>query len=260
MTLNSTTVISQLTKLGISNNIVSGWFEEYKKLKNELLKQKWADCIQHSGLFSEYTVAMLKELYGNSKININKIHFDSFYDDCIKKTKPNPIDEILLLAVPHAAKTVYTIRNKKKGAHVKAINPDYVDSIIVSSLCDYIVSQFILLKCKGTEQEVHDLIQNIIEKKIPLIEEFEDGTIIIHEDLKNPDKILLALYKKGNRLTQEELIKILQISYSGLAASALSSLTKRSLVHKNSDGFKITTSGEKRVEEIVANNLQNNKK
>ena len=67
MVLDSTEVIKQLTKLGISKNIVSGWFDEYKKLKNELLKENWVDCIQHSGLFSEYTVAMLKELYEKSK-------------------------------------------------------------------------------------------------------------------------------------------------------------------------------------------------
>ena len=132
--------------------------------------------------------------------------------------------------------------------------------MIVSSLCDYIVSQFVLLKCKGTTQEVHDLIQNIIEKKIPLIEEFEDGTIIIHEDLKNPDKILLALYKEGKRLTKSELIKILQLDYSQLATSALYTLIKKSLVHENLDGFKITTSGERRVETIVKKNLRKNKK
>ncbi|WP_232203031.1 hypothetical protein [Nitrosopumilus sp. SJ] len=195
----------------------------------------------------------MKELYEQSPINQNNIHFDNFYKDCIQKSKPNPEDEILLLAVPHAAKTIYTIRNKKKGAHVKAIDPDYVDSLFVTSLSDYILSQFVLLKCKGTQNDVANLIQNIIEKKIPLVEEFEDGTIIIHRKLKNPDQILITLYVKGKRMTKNELISTLQMSYEQLATSALRSLKQKNFVHESDSGYVITRSGIDKVEKIVQN-------
>lgn len=257
MPLDSTKIISQLEKVGISKNLTSEWLNEYKNLKNEHLKQKWQNCISNCGLFSEYTVAMLKELYEKSPININEIHFDSFYQDCIQKPKPNPEDEILLLVVPNAAKTIYTIRNKKKGAHVKTIDPDYIDSLIVSSLSDYILSQFVLLKCNGTQKEIRELIQNIVDKKVPLVEEFEDGTIIIHEKLKNPDQVLLTLYVKGQRLSTDKLIEFLQIEYRQLANSSLQSLKTRNLIHGNDDGYTITKSGEKRIEKIIQKNLEN---
>lgn len=257
MTFDSKKIILQLSKLGINKNLISAWLTEYKKLKNEFLKRQWQNCISNCGLFSEYTVAILKELYDKSPININQIHFDSFYQDCITKPKPNPEDEILLLAVPNAAKTIYTIRNKKKGAHAKAIDPDYVDSLIVTSLSDYILSQFVLLKCQGTQNEIRELIQNIIDKKVPLVEEFEDGTIIIHTKLGNPDQILLALYVKGRRLNKDELIETLQIGYSQLADSSLKSLKKRKLIHENNEGYVITQAGEERVEKIIQKNLEN---
>jgi len=256
MALNSKKIISQLTKLGISKKLVTDWLEEYKKIKIEFLKKKWTNSIAASGLFAEYTVAMLKELYKQTPVNQNQIHFDSFCTDCIQMPKPNPEDEILLLAVPYAAKTIYTIRNKKKGSHVKAINPDYVDSLAASNIADYILSQFVLLKCKGTSSEVKELIHNIVQKKVSLVEEFEDGTIKIYGGMKAPDKILLTLYQKGKRLTRKKLMEILQIKYQQLADTSLRSLEKRDLVHGNTEGFAITSLGEDRVEQIVQKSLK----
>lgn len=255
MALNSKKIISQLSKLGINKKLVTNWLEEYKKIKNEFLKRNWSNSIAASGLFAEYTVAILKELYEKNPVNQNKIHFNDFFKDCIQQVKPNPEDEILLLAVPYAAKTIYTIRNKKKGSHAKPIDPDYVDSLAASNIADYILSQFVLLKCKGTQNELRELIQNIIEKKVPLIEEFEDGTIIIHEELGMADQILIVLYQKGKRLTEKNLVEILQAEYPQKIHTPLKRLTGKNLVHENTNGFIITKAGEEKVEKIVQKNL-----
>jgi len=256
MALNSKKIISQIAHLGINEKLVSEWFQEYFKLKEDFVKKDWINSIAHCGLFAEYTIGILKEMYDKKPIDPNKIYFDTFFKECIDRKKPNPEDEILLSAVPYAAKTMYTIRNKKKGAHVKAIDPDYVDSMITTSLSDYILAQFVLLKCQGTQNEIKEFIYSVVEKQVPLIEEFDDGTIKIYGEISMPDKILIALYQKGKRMTKNEIIKILQAEYRQSISTPLDRLATKDLVHKNNQGFKITKLGEKRVEEIIKKSLK----
>lgn len=256
MALNSKNIISQIVKIGINKKLVSEWFQEYFSLKENFVKKDWKNSIGDCGRFAEYTVGILKEMYGGKPINPNKIHFEPFFQDCIGYQKPKPEDEILLSAVPYAAKTMYTIRNKKKGAHVKAIDPDYVDSMITTSLADYILAQFVLLKCKGKQDEIKEFIHSVVEKQVPLIEEFEDGTIKIYGNITMPDKILITLYQKGGRTPVKEIIKILQAKYSQSITTPLDRLETKNLVHKNNQGIKITNLGEKRVEEIIKKRLK----
>src|SRR5947209_2391054 len=133
-------IITQLETV-FDKNVLTKLLDEYREIKKEFLKEAWSSCISHCALFAELTVTALKILYDKNPINLNQIHFDNLYQDLTSKQKPNPEDEILLLAVPNAAKTVYTIRNKKKIAHVKFIDPDFLDAIVASSICDWILSQ-----------------------------------------------------------------------------------------------------------------------
>lgn len=247
----SLTIVKAL-ELILGTVLTKKWFDEYRSIKKDFLKEDWPNCIIHCGLFSELTMAVLKVIYDKKSVDLNKIQFDNWYNDFISRPKPNAKDEILLLALPYAAKTVYTLRNKKKGAHIKAIDPDFIDCLMTISLCDYILAQVILLKCNINQKELKKFISTIVGKKVPLIEEFDDGSLVIH--LKNasfPDELLLGLYKINERISKQELRKKIKVEYPQKLDSSLRSLEKRKLIHINESGFQITSEGIRKIENLL---------
>ena len=232
--------------------MINDIFSEYQILKKEQLLENWSNCLLHCGQFSELTIALIQSIYDNQKINKNQIKFNEIFSDLTSRKKPKSEDEILLLAVPNALKTIYTIRNKKRGAHVKEINPDYLDSIVSTTIVDWVMAQMLLLKGKATTKEISSYIKSIISKKIPLIEEFEDGTImILNKKIRFRDTILLTIYHQDERLSYDELIKILNIKKRKTLTDAMKDLRKNLLVHQNSDGVKLSTTGLKKIEMII---------
>lgn len=246
----SSNIINQL--LSLDKTIVQELLEEYKIIKKESFTEDWVNCLVHCGRFAELTIALLTVIYNKQSINMNTIHFDALFQQLTAKQKPNAEDEILLLAVPYAAKTVYTIRNKKKVVHIKAINPDFLDGTVSVSICDWILSQIIMLKCNSNPKEVGDFIRSVIEKKIPLIEEFEDGSmLVLNPNIAFRNELLLVLYKVSKRLTKDELKKVIKIGYPQKLNTTLSVLEKKRLIHVNDDGIKISQNGIREAEKII---------
>lgn len=245
-------IINQLTF--IDAKIANDLLEEYRTVKKESLIGDWPNCLVHCGRFAELTLAFIKVIYDQTQININQIHFDALYNELTNKPKPNAEDEILLLAVPHAAKTIYTIRNKKKVAHIKAIDPDFLDGTVSSEICDWILSQFVMLKCNSNPTEASEFIHSLIDRRIPLIEEFEDGSLmVLKEGISFKDELLLALNKHNKRLTKDEIKKMIKVEYPQLLNTTISDLEKKKFVHVNESGVMITRLGIQEAEKIILN-------
>jgi len=238
-------------------SLLTDIFNEYSTLKKEQLMEDWSNCLIHCGQFAELMLGLLKSFYDGTKIDSNQIKFDKFFSELINKPKPNPEDAILLLAIPYALKTIYTIRNKKRGAHVKTINPDYIDCVISTTICDWVLSQLLLLKSSSTNpQQVSNYIKSIVSKRIPLIEEFEDGSILVlNQKISFKNKLLLALYHVDKRISYDELMDIMSLKQRKKLTDTMKDLRNQLLAHQNSDGVKLSSLGLKEVEKIIEKNL-----
>lgn len=230
------------------------------KLSNELLKEydltkrfhfleDWEKSILHAGKFSEVTMAVVKNIVDKEIVDINNIHFDQLCNDFINRTQITGEDEILMLAIPRAARSICDIRNKKRVAHVKAIDPNILDSQYCVSACDWILSQFVMLYLESDPEEVSSLIHSLIEKQVPFVEQFEDGTLaILKACLSFKEQFLVALYKLGRRITRKELTRVLK-TYDQLVNSTIKNLEDNKLVHINDAGVLLTKKGIKFVED-----------
>jgi hypothetical protein len=232
--------------------------KEYISLKQYYHTQKWSEVIIHSAIMCEAVMGLIAESILKISVDYNKINFNDLYQQLVKASKNTPVDEILLLAVPNVAKSIYTIRNKKHVAHLKLIDPNYVDAYYCSVAADWILSQ--LLSVAGEQQEekkVTTIIQSILEREVPLIEEFEDGSVAILGSINLADAILLLLYKKyPERLTSSELANVLRLKkQTRKIAKILYYLDReKGLVHRDKKGGVILTKkGLRYVEESILN-------
>jgi len=101
----------------------------------------------------------------------------------------------------------------------------------------------------NTSSETREFLNSLIKKRIPTVEIFEFNQIKILKDLAWHEKILLVLYYVNKRITNQELVQMLNPPHTSYISTYNKILEKRNLIHINSDGVRITALGIKLIEE-----------
>ncbi len=241
--------INELSKK-IDSDLVRELINEYKETKSSLWLGDVTKTILHGGRFCEICIACLKYISDPySRIDINKIQFEKYYNQILKIPKKTSQDELLFFVIPQVLKSIYTIRNKKKVAHVKSNKADEIDADYVITSCNWILSQFVLLFYTDDTDKAINLTNSIMERRIPIIEEFEDGEImILKKNLTFGEQILIILYKFPKRLSVKELRNILKPKKNSYVNTYLKGLYDKKLIHLNTDGAIINKNGIKHIE------------
>jgi len=247
------TFAEELITQGIDKTIVEKLIEEYRIVKREHFLADDEKVVLHSAKVSDLILALIKNKVSGKVEDVNNLQFNKLLEEVLKCPKPSAVDVILTLAIPRVAESVYTIRSKKDVAHVKTIDPSFIDSSYCVSACDWMLSELVLLFFKADVNEARELINSILTKKVPTIEEFEDGSIVIlKKDLSLNDEFLLALYHVyPKRITNEDLIKILHYSNRRYAEKVLMELEGKKLIHRNNEGNKLTKNAIEYVEDEI---------
>ncbi|MEM4142838.1 MAG: hypothetical protein QW445_01685 [Candidatus Bathyarchaeia archaeon] len=246
---------AELVSKGIDKSIVDKLIEEYGTLKQEHLIGDSEKVILHAAKFSDVAMALVKNKVTGSTININNIHFDSLYNEIVNYPKKTPEQVILTLAIPRVALSIQTIRNKKNVAHIKTIDPCFLDSYYCVSSCDWILSELAMLLYTSDPNEAKELIDSFVKKKVPLVEEFEKQSIVIlKKDATLFDKILLTMYYfYPQRLSNSFLYK--QLKSKNIYVT-LRKLEDERLIHRNDKGNKLTQLGIEHVENTIIKQAQ----
>lgn len=246
----------ELVDNGIDKTIVDKLVKEYRIVKREHLLGDDEKVILHSAKVSDLTLALIKNSVSGKTVDVNNIHFNQFLEEIRKYPKPKAEDVILTLAIPRVAESIYTIRSKKNVAHVKTVDPNFIDSSYCVSACDWILSELVLLFFKADSNEAKELINSIMEKKVPTIEEFEDKSIVIlQRGLSVSQEIMLTLYHYyPDRLTNIDLSKNVRSSLHYINR-VLDKLETEKCVHMTKAGYKLTKLGIKTVENEILTNV-----
>jgi len=237
----------------IDPTIVENLLFEYENVRTKFFLEDPDNTIKHGGRFSELCLAAIKYIKDGNVIDLNSIKFGILFEEFEKMQKTSPEDELLYLAIPRVASSVYTLRSKKKVAHFKLIDPTFIDATYVVTSCDWILASFIFYFYKNDiSNEIRQIIRNILKKQIPLVEEFEDGDLLVLEKVDFREEMLLILLRINDRISRPKLRKILNPKYAQLFSTTISNLKNEKLVHENNKGIKITSKGIIEAEEIVS--------
>ena len=238
---------AELVSKGVDKSIVDKLIEEYGTLKQEHLIGDNEKVILHAAKFSDMAMALVKNKETGNAVDINNIHFDSLCNEIVNYPKATPEQVILTLAIPRVAASIHAIRNKKNVAHIKTIDPCFLDSYYCVSSCDWILSELAMLLYTSDPNEAKELIDSFVKKKVPLVEEFEEQSIVIlRKGMSLFDKILLTMYHfYPQRLSNAFLNKELK---STNIYGTLQKLDDERLIHRNDEGSKLTQLGIEYVE------------
>ncbi|MFA5174569.1 MAG: hypothetical protein WC438_05305 [Candidatus Pacearchaeota archaeon] len=242
--------LKQELEKAISPELVKELFYEFEKTKSAHWLGDIDKTITHSAKFSEIAIASLKKISNpKGEIDLNDIKFKSIYNQLLNLPKSSPKEELLFLLIPNVLDSIYSIRNKKRVVHIKLNNADSIDAELVMTGCNWVFSQFVFLYYTKDINEVVSLTNSLMERKVPTLEKFEDGEImILKKGLKFSEELLLILYQFPKRLSVKELNGILKPTKSSYITTYLKNLYKDRLIHLNSQGAIINKNGINKIE------------
>jgi hypothetical protein len=104
------------------------------------------------------------------------------------------------LHIPRCLRVVYDIRNKRDAAHLgDGIDPNTQDATLVVSTIDWVMAEFIRLYHRVTPDEAQQMIDDLVARRAPAVENFDGFLKVLRPELKARSYLLLILYERGSR-------------------------------------------------------------
>ncbi len=201
------------------------------------------------GRFCEAAFRMLEQAMSGSFTPIGKqIRSDKII---LELAQAGQLSESIRIHIPRALRMVYDIRNKRNAAHLAdGINPNEQDATFVSSTLDWILAEFVRLYHGVSSDEAQRIINNLVARRAPAVEDFEGFQKILRTDLEVSDRVLLLLYERGaERAAFEQLSSWVHKKMRKNLRRALDQLEHdKAFIHSFKDLFQITKSGIHEVE------------
>lgn len=163
--------------------------------------------------------------------------------------KPSASDSIRL-HIPRALRMVYDIRNKRDAAHLAdGIDPNLQDAVLVISVLDWVLAELIRLFHKVTPNEAADMVDQIVTRMAPAVQDFDGFLKVLKPNLGAGDYVLLLLYQRGPQ--SAELVELEQWVRPAMRQNlrrTLGRLVDIAFVHYDGKRYLITRSGQQEVE------------
>ncbi len=236
----------------IHPNIVKELLKEYEDVQKDFSANDNIKILASSGRFVEMTLAGISYVNDKILLDLNNIDVEKLYNKIknLQRDKKGE-DDLLFLEIPRVARALYTIRSKKRGMHRKDLDAIIQDRVFIKYSTDWILSSFIFLFHTKSDKEIQGIIEMLVQRKIPLIEEFEDGGMMILKKLTFSQKLLAILYKQNGLIIKDRLKELSKPKYDAEFNTNFNNLQKRLLIYVNGENVKISQNGTKEIDEII---------
>lgn len=155
------------------------------------------------------------------------------------------------LHIPRALRVIYDIRNNRDAAHLAdGIDPNMQDATLVAVMADWVLAEFVRLHHKVPPDEAQRIVDDLVSRAAPVIEDFDGYLKLLRTDLAAGDQCLVLLYQRGeDGASHEELSEWVYPSARANLRRTLQRLVRdRAFAHQRQDWYVITGSGRAEVE------------
>jgi hypothetical protein len=238
----------------IDSSLVEDLLVYYRTMKAAYLQKDWEKAGLNGGKFAETVTRILQHLTStDGSFESGSIRVDQELRQ-ITNLPRGSCHDTLRLRIPRVALTVYDIRNSRNIAHSsREVDPNYMDSFLVVSACDWILAELVRVYLPAdTGNALQQIIQRIIERQVPIVQEIDSDVVVLNPDLTYKDQLVAVLYSKyPERVSNEELRKWTNPKHNSYVSQYLRSLEDERLVHRNNQGSVLTLAGLRYVEDRI---------
>ncbi len=191
---------------------VGAMLQHFSESVRAFERGEWESCILKAGKFVEAVIKALSEYAGLTLPNARKFKVSNFVTQ-LGQLDAAKLDDSIRLLIPRNCVFVYDIASNRGSRHdPDEIDPNKMDAIVVVQNVSWVLAEMIRLSQKGSlkPDEAADVVDGLMEKRYPDIEEI-DGRIYVNRDgLSATDIGLLLLERKyPAKFNREELINTL---------------------------------------------------
>ena len=233
--------------------LVNSLLESYEELAGNFVRGKLRPSQVEGGRFCEAVIRMLQhETTGNYTPIGTPLNLD-LEIETLKNLPKAAHDESIRLHIPRTVRVIYDVRSKRDAAHLGNVNSNMMDATLVLNCCKWILAELFRTKFQIPIEEAQQIINNLVEKEIPVIQDFAGFPVILNPQMSAGERILILLYNRGNEgTTRQELAAWLPPKMQKQLTGNLSRLQHdRSFIHRDKIQIYITRAGEKFVEDNI---------
>ena len=170
---------------------------------------EWESCILKAGKFVEAVIKALADHAGLKLPNARQFKVNTFVIQ-LGQLDAAKFDDSIRLLIPRNCVFVYDIASNRGSRHdPDEIDPNKMDAIAVAQNLSWILAEMIRLSHKGAlrPDDAMDVVDGLMEKRYPDIEEIDGRLYVNRDELSATDKALLLLERKyPSRFNREELV------------------------------------------------------
>ncbi|WP_433292467.1 hypothetical protein ACQP2F_28085 [Actinoplanes sp. CA-030573] len=152
--------------------------------------------------------------------------------------------------IPRALRVVYDIRNSRNAAHLgDGIDPGLQDATLVVAVLDWVLAEFIRLSGRIPPEEAQRLIEGLVTREVPVIQEFGRVPMVLRADLRAGDHVLLLLYHVAPvPVAVSELAQWVPATMVKNLRRTLTTLQTKALVRLADGHAQITYAGQRHID------------
>lgn len=209
------------------------------------------------GRFCEAALRLLEYAIKGCSTDLNRA-LDSEKLILALSNSPKTFPDSIRLHIPRAIRVVYDIRNNRDAAHLAdGIDPNLQDATLVISNLDWILAEFIRLYHNVSANEAQKIIEGLVVRKVPIIENFDGFLKVLNPSLQVSGYVLVLLYERGSAgATLVDLENWVRPSMRRNLKRTVNGMVDKALLHKTkSDTYILTQAGRREVEKRNLHNV-----
>lgn len=178
--------------------LVDSLAEEYKKIHQEYLLGNWGPSQLNGGRFSEILLRIMEYKLNNVYTPLSgsmQGKRDKIFRDMLQKTS---LPDSYRFHIPKTVDLILDFRNKRNVAHPGAIDVNPMDASFVKNASSWIMAELIREESSCPTLEAQGKINQLLEQRSPIVEEFGERLKIIDPKLTKKEQILVLAYTKSN--------------------------------------------------------------
>lgn len=118
-----------------------------------------------------------------------------------------PGDRSLRILIPRVLPALYEIRNNRGVGHVGGdVDPNFLDATAVQGMSSWVLAELVRIFHGVSTKEAQETVDALIERKHPLIWEFEGMRRVLAPKMSKGDQTLLLLHAKPAWVAEKDLL------------------------------------------------------
>lgn len=235
--------------------LVDALLDSYKDLVENFNRDKLRPSEVEGGRFCEAIIRMLqyKTTGTYTPIGTPIGNLDTEISTLANLPKAD-FNESIRLHIPRTIRVIYDIRSKRDSVHLGNIDPNLMDATLILNCCKWVLAELFRMELQIPVDEAQKTINYLIEKKIPIVQDFDGFLVTLNPRLSARDRILVLLYYRGKEgATREELSLWLPPKMKKQLTTNLNRLQHdKNFIHRVKNQIYITRLGEKFVEDNIS--------